>query len=257
MSAITRQQLGAAAIAASLLLASACAGEGPNDEGTSPGTDRPSVDGNVMRNGVSHDYDVASSASEVAQNVDLVVSGTVTSWSDGRATREDDLLSRTAILEIAVNEAQGEGSPGPGNAEGDPEPRSIFVEVARGDALVDENGDDLPDPDGYSTQLSVDDLAEAAPVGARVLFMGDPALTDQEIAERWGGVVTQPWQPPVEEAELNRPLLQGLLFEDADGSYVSALAEQTDVQGRGWPDREESGARASENEYEQLLAELF
>lgn len=254
-----------AVLASALLLASACS-TGP-DESAPP---RPTIKGDVLRNGTTYDYDVAASPSELSGESDLTVSGTVKSWSDGRAFQEgSDLLSRTAVLEIVVDDSDGSvptptASPSP-DAEPSPQTpapsastssatssaRSIFVEVNRGDIPL-QDGREVDQPKGQKTQLSVADLKAAAPIGARVVFMGGAATPDASIK---GARVTQSWQPPVAGATLLTPKIQGLLFENADGSYVSAIAEQSDVEGHGWPAAQ--GEKPAGDEFEELVDEVL
>jgi len=205
-----------------------------------------SVDGETVRGSADYDYDVASSVVEAAQAARTVVAGTVVSWTEGRAVRDGDDQRLSAVLEVLIDQAFATEEP----------VETIFVEVQRRGVLVDEAGNVLELDEGASyDERSVSDLENAVPIGTRVLVLAVDAPSDEEIAATGGGqqVVTS-WSAPRDGAELVSPLPQGLLFEDADGTYVSGVADQADVEHGQWPAAQQ--ARGTGALFEQLLAEL-
>jgi hypothetical protein len=243
------------------LLAGACSA---SDGGTGPTTLRPTaplaagspapvrapashVDGAIVRGHAGSDYDVASSVVEVAQDAQAVIVGTVASWADGRVVRDGDDRRTSAAMEVVV--AQSFTARGAA--------QTVFVEVQRGGVLVDDAGAAIELDDGASyDERSLADLERAVPVGTRVLVLAVEAPSDAEIAATGGGgKVSTSWSPPRAGAALLSPLPQGLLFEDADGTYVSGVADQSDVEHGQWP-AAQPRTLGEGGPFEQLLAQL-
>lgn len=202
----------------------------------------PTIDGDTIRGDVDYDYDIASSVTEAAEQATIVVAGTVTSWSDGRLVRDGDELLKHAVLEVQILDGFAAA------AAAD----TVFLEVSRGGTLVDDTGAELKlEPGARYVQRSIDELQQAAPVGARVLVLGIPAPSDDQIDGNGDNHVLRSWKSPIASATLWAPIPQGLLFENSDGGYVSAVADQHDVEHGQWP-----AAKAANHTFETLLDEL-
>jgi len=216
-----------------LLASAGCAGT-PSSVGsasatatsTSPQVDRPAVDADTIRGpGLSVDFDASPSVAGVVSRNKVAFSGTVKGWRDGRTIEsgpksqyKTQILS--AVLVVAVDTSYG-GTPVTGNA---------YVQVVRGMFHSDSSGN--IDRSRY-TYREVTDLEKAAPVGVRVTVIGVPAATDEALAQD-GDVITPAPDVPA-DADVFQVDPQGLLFEDADGSYVSGYAPDSDVIVGDWP----------------------
>ncbi|MDT0202877.1 hypothetical protein [Nocardioides sp. AE5] len=242
-----------------LFVISGCSGSGENTPAGAPSapsetlssvgseSDLPSVDGEIVRGEAHADYDVAASVVGAAEPATVVVIGRVKSWAEGRIIHDGDSALKSAVLEVEV-----ETSLVPRTVE------SAFVEIDRGGTLIDEEGNEVELHDGATyVQRSVEELRQAVPVGTRVVVLGVAAPTDEEIASTGGQQVIEAWVPPHGDDQLVSPVQQGLLFEDADGSYVSGVADQEDVEFGDWPAAGERGdAGGSDGYFDQLVDEL-
>lgn len=207
----------------------------------------PAVNGEMIRGTVDYDYDVGSSISHVANRAEDAVLGTVVSWEDGRAIQEGDDLSRSAVLGIQVEETFL-----PGSAT-----KTVFVEVPRGGVLVDKEGKHLKLEAGAKySERSISDLEKAAPIGTRVLALTIRAPSDDEAAPESGQKIVKGWTPPFKGAELMSPLPQGLLFEDSDGTYVSGVADQADVEFGDWTASKGSKTMTAASPFDGLISQL-
>lgn len=209
---------------------------------TSPEAVRPTVDGDALRGSAQYDYDIAISLTEAAGKADVVAVGRVTGWSDGRLVHDGDEALKHAVLELHVDRAF---------AGTDDE--TLYVELSRGGTLINPDGSEqeLRKGERYA-QRSIDDLTHAAPIGVRVLVLGVESPSDAEVEAAGGNTVVKTWTAPVSEATLLRGVPQGLFFEDQDGSYVSGVVEQADVELGSWP-----AARGEKaDSFQRLLDEL-
>jgi len=195
------------------------------------------IDGATLRGWNDYDYDVQSSIAAVARTAETVVAGEIASWADGRLAGSEDTLDKYAVLEVAVDQT----------FVADADPNLVFVEVSRGHAALDEDGNELEN----SVQASVRELEAAAPVGTRVIVLGQPAPSDEDLGDQPGNELLTGWEPPSDTAQLLSPVPQGLLFEDRNGRYVSGVADQHDVEFGDWP-----ATKGRADGFEQLIAEL-
>ncbi|WP_235734480.1 hypothetical protein [Nocardioides alcanivorans] len=68
-----------------------------------------------------------------------------------------------------------------------------------------------------------------------MLILGVAAPSDDEIDAVGGNVVVRSWSSPRPGTTLLSGVPQGLFFEDSDGSYVSGVVDQRDVEMGDWP----------------------
>ncbi len=198
------------------------------------------VDGEVIRGGTDYDYDVASSVAGAARNAEVAAVGTVASWSEGRLVRDGDELIKHAILEMKVTSTFASSNP----------VDTIFIEIQRGGTLVDDHGREVQLSDGSRyNERSVSDLRTAAPVGTRLILLGLAAPSEDKIS----GEVVRRSKAAKAGAAIFSPIPQGLLFEDAEGRYVSGVADQADVEIEQWPAAAEN---SSADLFQQLVDQL-
>jgi len=204
---------------------SAAAGAGP--EATVPAANQaPAVEctpstasaGKVLRGSASYDYDPFESISEAVAKVDVAVSGRIISWSAGRSIIDGDDATRFAVAEISVDDSFA-GDIG----------RTIYVSVDLGSEGLDAEGKPVPDGDGSSTVLTLDEVSAAAPAGIGVLFLGaqNPSPKEEAYGDDVRVVDARAGLP--DGATLYAAYPQGFLLEGCDGSVSSALADDEDI----------------------------
>jgi len=179
----------------------------------------------------------------LAERGAVAVVGAIQSWDDGRTILDGDELLHFAVLTIKVTDQFKGEAPG----------GEVKVEFRRGGVIVDETGAEVPLERGARYDIrSVADLEKAAPVGTRVILIGAPIPTPEEIATEPGQRVVGLGSLAGKEEFAVRPLSQGFLLQDADGSYVSGVAEQEFVEADGWS----TAARAGSSGFDVLVEQL-
>lgn len=188
----------------------------------------PAVDISVVRRDVHYDYEPASSLTEVAERSPFVAVGEVVGWTDGRSLLESDGSGYEdteffAVLEVKVDETYRAPS-------GHVEDQSIYVEVSRGGQVMI----DGEEPEGTVPVFSaIDELNAAVPTGTRVISLGEEAPTASQLEIHTpGGQVQNDGAGYPQGSALLQPDVQGLLFEDGEGGFVSGLADEE--QQWGW-----------------------
>lgn len=196
----------------------------------------PSIDVSVLRRDAHYDYKPASSLTKLAsgdwldEGTATVALGEVVGWTDGRSVTEAnrdgtlEWINLYAVLEIEVLEAYG-----PTSATGTD--NRIYVEVPRGTkALVD---GELPDDGGRPAFSTIEALNGAVPRGTRVIMVGAEGPTAEELRSGTPGSSVQPSARELPNgATLLWPHIQGLIFEDETGGFVSGLTD--DEEQWGW-----------------------
>lgn len=235
---------------ASVLLTAGCGSDQQSAAGThthSHSSEHPGspggVDAAVVRGMTEYDFPRAASVSAAARKASTVVVGEVVGWSDGRSTVESDGsgyedISYSSVLTIKVG-----GHSKPAKRSGS----LVYVEVKRG-GEIRINGER---PEGTEPVITtVDELSSAVPAGTRVILLANPARSNAQLtADNRDVVVRDKGAGKPAGATLLRPNVQGLLFQDESGEFVSGLAD--DERGWGWvPTR--SQARG----FDYLVAEL-
>jgi hypothetical protein len=206
---------------------------------------RPQVDVSATRMTADYDYEPAPSVSDLAQSRASVVLGEVAGWSDGRVLLESDDpgfqdFSYTAVLTLEVTRSyRGD------DKQGD----VVYVEIPRGGEIRVDG--ELPDNGTEPVLSTIEDLTEAVPTGTRLLLLGGPARSGAELlADSPDSEVLQPGTGYPDGAPLLVPHVQGLLFENETGDFVSGLTDDEDE--RGWLP---PGAAPSSG-FERLIQEL-
>jgi len=250
---VKRKTILAAGLTALVVVTTAACGESDPDPAGEPSrngltstravkapTEIPDVDAAVVRGGRMYDYAPARSLSALADRHPVAVLGEVVGWTDGRSVVETDGAftdtSLYGVLEVKVTETySGEVSDG-----------TVFVEVERGGQVRIEGKPPVP-----SINKSLAELNEAVPAGARVIVVGAPAPTDSEHeAQNPAAVVEGVGEGLPAGATFLWPSVQGLLFEDEDGSFVSG--EGADKDQWGWLPAD----MPVQDEFNELVTEL-
>jgi hypothetical protein len=182
---------------------------------------RPRVDAAVVRGMTDYDYERVTSLAALARMAPSVTLGTVVGWTDGRSRVEKNGsgyvdTSLFAVLEIKVLNSyralDGRG--------GD----RVYVEVPRGgEVRVDGKL-----PEGTKPVLAtIDELNSAVPRGTRVIVVGRAAPTATELEKQTpGSTVHNVAAGHPQGTGLLRAHVQGLIFEDEQGNFVSGLADE-------------------------------
>lgn len=178
------------------------------------------IDASVIRGDTASDYARTDSVVAAARSATLVIEGVVEGWADGRATVESDgdgyeAFEYTAVLTVRLTGVHRKSPHRVGDL--------VAVEVRRGGEVRVKGRV----PDGTSPVLAtIDDLGRAAPAGSPVILLARRAPTAGALSEATGGLTVRndglgvpPGRP------LLRPTVQGLIFRDADGSFVSGVAD--------------------------------
>jgi len=227
-STVARAAAGLAVLCAMSMSTAACAGNAGAPTTIAAPVERVDVDPTLLQlPGNDSQYDVASSVMAAMAQAEYTVTGTVVGWQEGPAEISDwqdgqGARSLTALMEVAVD-----GSYGSEQA-----PSTVYVELWRGEDAVDESGAQVPlGKNRAYNVLPLDQLAQGAPAGARVVVIGTrvPVATASAAPD---------------SATVLRPIAQGLWFEDADGSLVNGLLPPEDAFVGTWPGAD-SGGRAT------------
>lgn len=176
------------------------------------------VDASVVRGMTDYDFAQTKNVNAAARKASTVVVGEVLGWADGRTTVESDdpayeAIAHTAVLSVKVSKSMGPGKASVGDV--------LQVEVPRGnEVLVDGAA-----PAGTTPVLrSISELERAVPAGTQVIVLANAARTESQLRADTPGLVVRD-KGKVAEGSLLSPTVQGLLFRDTNGDFVSGLAD--------------------------------
>lgn len=184
------------------------------------------VEARVVRGMREYDYAPTSSIVQAASEVAVTIEGAVVDWSDGRSTVESDGsgyegIAYTAVLKVRIADAHS------GEIGGD---EFAYIEVPRGDEIrVDGQTPEGTEP----VVTSIDELSAAVPAGTPVIILAEDALTAAQLSSETPGLeVRDDGKGLPAGAAMLQPSVQGLLFEDSNGDFVSGMAD--DEEEWGW-----------------------
>ena len=176
---------------------------------------RPAVDAAVVRGSSHYDYGVKTDAAALAAESTVVFTGSIADWLPAEFVIDHDERLEYAILKVHVTHVV-KGSSGTHRG-------FAYLRLPRGGEVIDEHGLAVLNPGARSTVTTVDELKKAAPVGTRLVFLGNPALplvsSDRIGSVRNPGTGRPPGVPVL------APAPQGLVFESFTGDVASGVAD--------------------------------
>ncbi|MCX6396843.1 MAG: hypothetical protein NTV23_10190 [Propionibacteriales bacterium] len=173
------------------------------------------MDAAVVRGSSHYDYDVKATPSALATDSAVVLTGSIAGWLPAESVVDHDERLEYAIVKVKVTHTvKGATSVQDGFA---------YLRLPRGGAVIDEEGRAVVNSGARSTVTGVADLETAAPIGTRLVVLGNPAgpLTSGDRTES----VLNPGAGRPAGVPVVTPAPQGLLFETANGDVASGVAD--------------------------------